>query len=160
MGYFDNAANQAVPGGGIAKPLMIAAAILLAGRMFGHSSTPASTPAAPQPAAPAPRGGGAMPADVDGGLLGGLGNLVEKFRNGGHADVINSWIGAGQNQPIAPSQLSSTLGQQTISDIAAKAGMSEQELIQQLSHALPGLVDKLTPQGRLPTQAEINHFGR
>ena len=159
MGFFDNAANQAVPGGGLTKPLLIAAAALLAARMFGHSSAPA----APQGAAPmpAPRSGPVpMPQDVDGGLLGGLGSLVEKFRNGGHADVINSWIGSGPNQPIAPGQLGPALGQPTITDLAAKAGMSEQELLRQLSQILPGLIDKLTPQGRLPTQAEIDHFGR
>ena len=160
MGFFDNAATQAVPGGGIAKPLLIAAAVLLAGRMFGQSGQPASIPPKPQGSAPAPSGGAAMPQDVDGGLLGGLGSLVEKFRNSGHGDMINSWIGHGQNQPIAPGQLGSTLGQQTLSEIAAKAGMSEQDLMHQLSQALPGLVDKLTPHGRLPTQAEINNFGR
>lgn len=161
MGFFDNAANQAVPGGGLTKPLLIAAAALLAARMFGHSSAPAPTQGAvPMPAprsAPVPQ---PPPQEADGGLLGGLGSLVEKFRNGGHTDVINSWIGSGQNQPIAPGQLGPTLGQPTITDLAAKAGMSEQELLRQLSQILPGLIDKLTPQGRLPTQAEIDHFGR
>jgi uncharacterized protein YidB (DUF937 family) len=33
--------------------------------------------------------------------------------------------------------------------------MSEQEVTAQLSQVLLGFVDKLTPQGRLPTQDEL-----
>ena len=33
--------------------------------------------------------------------------------------------------------------------------MSEQEVSAQLAQVLPGIVDKLTPQGRLPTHDEL-----
>jgi uncharacterized protein YidB (DUF937 family) len=33
--------------------------------------------------------------------------------------------------------------------------MSEQELLAQLSRVLPGVVDKLTPDGRIPDPAQI-----
>lgn len=146
MGYFDDAAKEAVPGGNIAKPLIIAAGLLLAAKMFGGSkSEPAPAPA-PSPA---------DDHDEAGGLLGGLGGLLDKFRNAGQGDVADSWVGKGQNQPIEPGQLQNTLGPQTISDIAAKAGMSEQELLAQLSKVLPDLVDRLTPNGRIPTAQEI-----
>ncbi len=144
MGFFDDAANSAVPGGGLAKPLMIAAAALLAAKMFSKSDAPKSQPA------PAPQ-----PADVDGGLLGGLGGLIDQFRKGGQGDVIDSWVGSGQNKPIQPPQLEQTLGRSTIGDLARRSGLSEQELLAQLSAVLPDLVDKLTPQGRLPTEQEI-----
>lgn len=145
MGFFDDAASNAVPGGGLAKPLMIAAAALLAAKMFSKSE-----PAKPQHA-PAP----ADDHDVDGGLLGGLGGLIDKFRQGGQGDVIDSWVGSGKNKPIQPPQLEQTLGRTTISDLARRSGLSEQELLAQLSSVLPDLVDKLTPQGRLPTEQEI-----
>ena len=57
--------------------------------------------------------------------------------------------------PIQPGQLSSALGQTTISDLARSAGMSEQELLAQLARTLPGVVDRLTPDGRVPSQAEL-----
>jgi uncharacterized protein YidB (DUF937 family) len=143
MGYLDDAMKNAVPGGNIAKPLMIAAGLLLASRMFGGSKAPA-------PAAPAP-----TDDDEAGGLLGGLGGLIDKFKNAGHGQVVDSWVGKGPNQPVTPAQVQQSLGNQTISDLARQAGMSEDDLMAQLAQVMPDLVDRLTPQGRMPTAQEI-----
>jgi uncharacterized protein YidB (DUF937 family) len=40
--------------------------------------------------------------------------------------------------------------------LAQRSGMSEEEITKQLSQILPGVVDKLTPQGRLPSAAELS----
>ena len=53
--------------------------------------------------------------------------------------------------PISPKETR----QQTISDLARQSGLSEQELLAQLAQALPGIVNRLTPNGRLPTQSEL-----
>ena len=143
MGLFDNALKDAVPGGDLTTPIAIAAGALLLGKLFGGSSA-APAPAPQQSAAPA-----------GGGLLGGLSDLVQKFQNSGHGDVVNSWVGAGANAPIQPAQVGSALGQQTISDLARQSGLSEQQLLAQLAQVLPGLVNRLSPDGRLPTQAEL-----
>ena len=55
-------------------------------------------------------------ASPDGGLVGGLGGLLEKLQSAGHGDAVKSWLGPGQNQPIEPGQLGSALGQKTITD--------------------------------------------
>jgi uncharacterized protein YidB (DUF937 family) len=52
------------------------------------------------------------------------------------------------------------LGKTTVTELAAKAGVSERELLDMLSKSLPGLVDHLTPQGRVPSQDEISRYGR
>ncbi|MGA8590952.1 MAG: YidB family protein [Pseudolabrys sp.] len=65
---------------------------------------------------------------------------------------MKSWIGPGQNQPVSPNQLSSALGPQIIQILAQKTGLSEQEITSHLSQILPNVVDKLTPNGRLPAQ--------
>ena len=59
-------------------------------------------------------------------------------------------------QPIQPGQLGGALGQTTISELARQAGINEQDLLNGLAQALPGVIDKLTPQGRLPTPAELS----
>jgi uncharacterized protein YidB (DUF937 family) len=141
MGFFDNA----VPGGNIAKPLIIALGALLVGKMMSGGS--AQTQAAP---AGSMLGGGSQSASS--GLLGGL---LEKLSAAGHGDAVKSWLGPGQNAPIQPAGLSSALGQTTVSDLARTAGMSEADLLAQLSRVLPGVVDKLTPNGRIPDAAEI-----
>ncbi len=150
MGLFDDA----VPGGGIAKPLMIVLGTLLVGKMMGGGGSTAAQPAAPQQPSQGPLGG-LMDSLTGGGLAGGLGGLLSQLSNAGHTETANSWVGPGQNAPIQPTQLGSALGQTTVSDLARAAGMSEQDLLAQLAHVLPGVVDKLTPDGQVPNQAEL-----
>jgi uncharacterized protein YidB (DUF937 family) len=69
--------------------------------------------------------------------------------------VINSWIGSGLNQWVQPGQLGTVLGPNIIKALAQSSGLSEAELTKQLSQVLPGVVDKLTPNGRMPTLAEL-----
>ncbi|HSV53525.1 MAG TPA: YidB family protein [Burkholderiaceae bacterium] len=85
----------------------------------------------------------------DGGQ-GGLGGLMAKFQQAGLGDVVGSWVGSGQNQPISGDQLSDVLGSDAMSDIAARLGMNSGDVASQLSQVLPGLVDQLTPQGAAP----------
>jgi uncharacterized protein YidB (DUF937 family) len=145
MGFLDDVVGSAVPGGSLAKPLMIALAALLAsGALYKSSSLGA--PAADKPAAP--------PKDPDDGLLGGLGGLLRQFQKSGKDDVIDTWIGPGQNRPVSPGQLREALGPDLVKSLAQKTGLSEQELMAHLAPLLPGVVDKLTPKGRLPTQSE------
>ncbi len=158
MGLFDNA----VPGGGIGKPLMVALGALLVGKMMGGGGrsdyAPTSGPGMSQPGS-GPLGG-LLQGGAGGGLLGGLGGLLDRLRSSGQGEVADSWVGTGANAPIEPHQLGNALGQTTISDLARQSGMTEQEVLSQLSRVLPGVVDKLTPGGRIPDQTEIaSHFG-
>lgn len=85
------------------------------------------------------------------GPLGGLSGIVEKFKQAGLGDVIASWVGNGENLPISGSQLSDVLGQDAISGLAGKLGVSSGEAATQLSGILPGLINQLTPQGQTPS---------
>ena len=84
------------------------------------------------------------------GVHGGLQGLMEKFQQGGMGDVVASWVGTGANQAITGDQLSSVLGSDALSGLASKFGVNPNELAGQLSSVLPGLVDKLTPNGQAP----------
>ena len=84
------------------------------------------------------------------GASGGLGGLMAKFQQAGMGDVIGSWVGSGQNQPISADQISDVLGSDAISGMSAKMGMDSSEVAGQLSSMLLGLVDKLTPNGHAP----------
>jgi uncharacterized protein YidB (DUF937 family) len=81
---------------------------------------------------------------------GGLNGVVNQFQQQGFGDTIKSWIGTGQNMPISPDQLHKALGPDTMKQLAAKLGMSPQELATKLSTVLPQAIDKLTPQGVVP----------
>jgi uncharacterized protein YidB (DUF937 family) len=147
MSGFDDMVRSVAPGGNIGKPLLLALGALLAsGALFRGSSTGQTASPAPQPTS----------NEGAGGVLGGLGGLLNKLEQGGLGDVTKSWVGSGQNQPVSPGQLGTALGPNIIKVLAQKSGLSEEELSKQLSQVLPGIVDKLTPNGRLPTLAELS----
>jgi len=143
MGLFDTALRNSVPGGNLATPLAVAAGALILGKLLGGGS---SAPAASQP----------MPTGAPAGnILGGLNDLIGKLTAGGAGSHVNSWIGSGANQPIQPSQLGSALGQDTLNELAQRTGMSQEELLNKLAPVLPQLINHLTPNGRLPTLADL-----
>ena len=78
---------------------------------------------------------------------GGLDGLVQSFQQKGLGDVISSWVGTGQNLPISADQITHVLGSDAVKNMAAKAGISPDQVTTQLSTLLPGLIDKLTPNG-------------
>ncbi|HRL53996.1 YidB family protein [Acidovorax temperans] len=84
------------------------------------------------------------------GAHGGLAGLVERFQQAGLGNVLQSWIGTGANLPISGEQLASVLGQGTLSQLGSQVGAAPADVAQQLSQLLPGLVDRLTPQGQMP----------
>ena len=81
---------------------------------------------------------------------GGLSGLVQAFKDKGLGDVVSSWVGTGENLPLNADQVSNTLGSETIQNLAAKAGVSSTEVSSLLAQQLPGLIDKLTPDGVVP----------
>ena len=85
------------------------------------------------------------------GAHGGLQGLIAKFQQGGLGDVVSSWVGKGENLPITGEQLSSVLGNDVLAGLASQFGINTSELAGQLSSLLPGVVDKLTPDGQVPT---------
>lgn len=84
------------------------------------------------------------------GEHGGLGGLIAKFQQAGLGEVVGSWVGKGENLPVSADQISSVLGSEALSGLAAKLGVNPDTAASQLSSILPGLVDKLTPHGEAP----------
>jgi uncharacterized protein YidB (DUF937 family) len=88
-----------------------------------------------------------------GGLLsGGLGELVERFKQGGHGEAPESWVKHGPNQPLAPHQLEQAIGPDVLATLTQQTGLSRDELLSRLARDLPDAVDKYTPEGRLPKE--------
>ncbi len=95
-------------------------------------------------------GGGGSPARPDPEEVGGLGPLADRFRNAGLGDVIGSWIGHGANHAIDPDQLAHALGGDTVATLERETGMERSALLGELAKALPEVVHRLTPDGRMP----------
>lgn len=86
-----------------------------------------------------------------GGLLnGGIGELLEKFKQSGQDEVAQSWVNPGPNQEILPPQLKQAIGSDVLEKLEQQTGLSQDEILARLSRELPAAVDKYTPNGRLP----------
>lgn len=105
-------------------------------------------------------GGGGGGAAAAGGGLAGLGQLMEQFQRSGLGDVAGSWVSTGQNLPISPDQLGQVLGGDKIAGMASQLGMNPNDLLGQLSHLLPEVVDKITPNGQIPQASELGNLGQ
>jgi uncharacterized protein YidB (DUF937 family) len=80
---------------------------------------------------------------------GGLQGVVTQLEQQGLGNTVRSWISSGPNQPISAEQVTSAFGG-VINQIAAKTGMTPQELTQKLAQHLPAAIDHLTPNGAIP----------
>jgi uncharacterized protein YidB (DUF937 family) len=77
---------------------------------------------------------------------------VEQFQRAGLGEVIGSWIGTGRNLPVSAEQIGQALGSDTVAQIAQRLGVDPAQAAGQLSHILPEVIDRLTPNGQLPAQ--------
>ncbi|EJL87802.1 hypothetical protein PMI16_02688 [Herbaspirillum sp. CF444] len=82
--------------------------------------------------------------------LGGLGGLLGTLQNAGLGQIVDSWIGNGQNQPVSGDQVSQALGDDQLSGLAQATGIPQGDIAGHLAQILPGLVDHLTPNGQVP----------
>jgi len=95
--------------------------------------------------------GGASAGSV---LSGGLGQLIERFKQNGQGQAADSWVGKGPNQQLGPDHLEQALGPDVLNTLSQHTGLSREELLSRLTRELPAAVDKFTPEGRLPTEDE------
>jgi uncharacterized protein YidB (DUF937 family) len=157
MGLSDNIfgsdKSSPVPGGSVAKPLIIALLALLASRYMTGSGQQAGAPAAGStPGSPAPE---PTSDPSPGNVLDGLGGLIRQFQQKGLGDTIDTWINTGANRDISSGQVSEALGRDVVDDLSRRTGLSRDEVVAELARMLPNVVDRLTPDGRLPTQREM-----
>lgn len=95
-------------------------------------------------------------AGAGGILSGGLGELMDRFKQHGQGETAESWVRKGPNRQISPSELEQAVGPDVFDELSQKTGLSRDELMARLSRELPDAVDKYTPEGRLPTEEELS----
>jgi uncharacterized protein YidB (DUF937 family) len=105
--------------------------------------------------AAAPTGGSGLDSLGGLGTVGGLGGLVTQFEQAGLGSLVNSWVSTGANQPATPAHIEQGLGADALAQLAKKAGVSPQVASALLAVALPILINKLTPQGKVPPPSSL-----
>lgn len=96
--------------------------------------------------------------------VGGVNELVAKFRTAGLGHLVESWIATGPNEALTPSQTRTVLGNAAMYEIADSAGIGRGAVVPVLGFMIPLLFDAITPDGVLPTpgklRAETSRFLR
>jgi uncharacterized protein YidB (DUF937 family) len=90
---------------------------------------------------------------------GGVSGLLQQFHEKGLGDLVNSWVGTGQNQQISPDQVQHVLGTEQVQQVAEQAGISPEAAKSKLAEFLPMILDKLTPNGQVPAQGSLLESG-
>ena len=98
--------------------------------------------------------GGLLGGGVGGALSGGLSDLLKQFQQNGQGDKADSWVSRGDNKPIEPTELEQALGEERIGWLMQQTGMPRDELLKGLSRELPQVVDRMTPDGQIPSPQE------
>jgi uncharacterized protein YidB (DUF937 family) len=91
-----------------------------------------------------------------GSKTGGLGSVLGALQSGGLGDAVSSWIGTGANKAVSAEQIQAALGSEKIQQFASQAGVDGKQASATLAAMLPGLVDKLSPNGALPDAKGID----
>ena len=91
-------------------------------------------------------------------VSGGLGDLLQQFETAGQSQKAQSWVSNGPNQLVGAGELEQVLSEDLLSDLEQRTGLPRAELLQRLANGLPETVNRLTPQGRVPTETEAEHF--
>lgn len=90
------------------------------------------------------------------GLTAALSDLQSRFKSAGWGDAADSWVSTDPNRPLDVSELEAAIGAETLGELSSKTGLSRAELLLRLNVALPAVVNRLTPNGRIPTAEEAH----
>jgi uncharacterized protein YidB (DUF937 family) len=95
-------------------------------------------------------------ASAGGILSSGLGELIDRFKQSGQAETAESWVRTGPNKPCTKENLERAIGPDVLQTLTQQTGLSREEVLTRLCRELPDAVDQYTPQGHLPSEAELS----
>lgn len=85
---------------------------------------------------------------------GGIGAVVDRFRQKGLDRHADSWVSTGENQPIEAEAVNNVVGREELSRIASQLGVPEDEVAQGFAEILPEVTNQLSPEGRIAPEAD------
>lgn len=85
---------------------------------------------------------------------GGLGAVLRRFRLQGYGPQARSWVAPGHNQQLDEHAIHEVVGQDELERISRDLGVPQHEVAEGFAEILPEVVDRLTPEGEVPAQAD------
>jgi uncharacterized protein YidB (DUF937 family) len=104
-------------------------------------------------------GAGFGPSAGAAGGLGGLGGLIAMLQQAGLGDAAASWVSPGENHSVSPDQVRAAFGDERMDELASRLGLGTPQVASELSEVLPQVVDRMTPDGRLPDDGGLPDLG-
>ena len=115
------------------------------GTWLGNATQPGGDPNTPS------AGGGILDTiSKTFGSDGGLREVLDRFRQAGSGDKVDTWVKDGPNEGIEPQQVEAAVDEATLKALSEQTGLSREELLRRLALELPHAVDRMTPDGKLP----------
>lgn len=87
---------------------------------------------------------------------GGLSKMVSGAQASGLSAQADSWVGTGANAPVSGQEMRAIVGEDTVSQFAQQAGISDDEAADVLAQVVPRVVNGLTPDGQLPADDDLD----
>ena len=78
-----------------------------------------------------------------------LGSLVSGLQGDGLGNIVESWLGDGDNEEISEQQVEGIFGADKIQEMASQLGADQSDILSGLKDALPQMVDKSSSAGSL-----------
>jgi uncharacterized protein YidB (DUF937 family) len=95
--------------------------------------------------------GGVIDNLIDGS---GLREVLDRFRNSGSSEQVDSWVGLGENEPLQRDQVERAIDPETLDELSRQTGLRREELLYRITRDLPVAVDRATPTGQLPLEED------
>jgi uncharacterized protein YidB (DUF937 family) len=116
------------------------------GKWLGNAAQPSGDPDSTQAAS----GGILDTISKTFGSDSGLREVLDRFRQAGSGDKVDTWVKDGPNEGIEPQQVEAAVDEETLRALSQQTGLSREELLRRLALELPHAVDRMTPEGKLP----------
>lgn len=85
---------------------------------------------------------------------GGLGAVLDRFRQKGYGEHANSWVSTGANKMLDPQAVDDVVGRDELARLSQQLGVPQQEVAGGFAEILPEMVDQLTPGGQVTPEAD------
>ncbi|ROH87001.1 DUF937 domain-containing protein [Pseudomethylobacillus aquaticus] len=81
---------------------------------------------------------------------GGVDGLLERFRSSGFSAQVDSWLAVGDNIALKPEDIRTVFGAEGVTKMASEFELPESQVMSRMAKHLPLVIDKLSPDGKLP----------
>lgn len=87
---------------------------------------------------------------------GGLNKILSGLQARGLSEKSDSWVGTGSNEALSASEVEDVISEEELDRLAEQVGASREETAAAIAGVLPQLVDRVSPEGQLPPQEDLD----